>query len=768
MSRDMVPTTPAGATREGGLHRWYLAIGAVVLVGGAMLPPAVRVWVYVAVATSLIVAVAVGVRRYRPVWSATWWLLAGAVVLSLLAQVGWALAMEPTGVPRFPSFGDACYLVMLMLTASSIYWWVRPPEQRSGAVDAGIVALGGGAALWTLVVAPLLFDGRFAGLRLGSYLCYVGIDLLILVLTVRVVVISRVRTSAYRLMVGAAGLLVVTDTTNYVLLLAGQSHDTLTALGWLGTYLLLGGAALHPSMARSTGSMPGNPSPASRGRLAAYVSLTVGVSALSIVSIAAAQPAGHSARLIVPGILGTAMSVLLIVRLSQLATLLNRRTHLDALTGLGSRVVLQDRLDEASPHHRVLLLVDLDGFRDFNDTVGHQAGDTILVETGGRIRAEVPSSATVVRLSADEFAVCAFAGDDRDGRRLAERILAAVHRPYRVRGLTARRFAASIGAVALPAGQPCSVALRDADLALRTARSRGGDQVAVFDPAIHAERLANAELVAQMHHAVEAGEFEVHYQPIVDLATGHVAAAEALLRWTRPDGTRIPPDHFIPLAEQGGAITAIGDWVLRQVCTDLRRLWPEYQLAVTVNVSARQLRDPLFATHLLSLLDACALPGRALIVEITETVLVTSVTDAATVTAQLQQLRDHGVRIAIDDFGTGYSSLAYLRELPVDILKMDGSFTARQIDNGGAREIAFIRAILELSRSLGLVTIAEAVETPTQAQRLRALDCTLAQGYHFARPAPVTDLHAFLHEHSRPALVGRPATAGLLQDGQRP
>ncbi|MEV4703948.1 bifunctional diguanylate cyclase/phosphodiesterase [Actinoplanes sp. NPDC049316] len=734
------------------LHRWYLGIGAVALVGGAALPPAVRVWVYMAVAASVIVAVAVGVRRHRPVWPAPWWLLAAAVAMSLLANVGWALAMDAAGIPRFPSFGDACYLVTLILIASSVYRWVRPAEQRSGAVDAGIVALGGGAVLWTLVAAPLLFDGRFAGLRLASFLSYVCLDLVILVLTVRVVVISRVRTPAYRLMVGAAGMLVATDTTNYALLLAGTSWDTITALGWLGTYLLIGSAALHPSMARSTGSMPGNPSPASRRRLATYVSLTVGVSTLSIVSTAALH-GEQSPRLIVLEVLGAAMSVLLIVRLSQLATLLNRRTHLDGLTGLGSRVVLQDRLDDAGCDHRVLLLVDLDGFRDFNDAFGHQAGDAILIETGARIRAEVPSSATVVRLGADEFAVCAAAGGDRDGTKLAERILSAVHRPYRVRGLTARRFAASIGAVALPPGQAGSSALRDADLALRVARGRGGDQVAVFDPAVHAERLANAELVEQMHHAVEAGEFEVHYQPIVDLATGEVAAAEALLRWTRPDGTRIPPGHFIPLAEQGGAITAIGDWVLRQVCTDLRRLWPEHQVPVTVNVSAHQLRDPLFAGHLLERLESCGVPGQALIVEITETVLVTSVTDAATVTGHLQKLREHGVRIAIDDFGTGYSSLAYLRELPVDILKMDGSFTAQQIDNGGAREIAFIRAIVELSRSLGLVTIAEAVETATQAERLRALDCTLAQGYHFARPGPVADLCAFLRARSRPALV---------------
>ncbi|MEV6596790.1 GGDEF domain-containing protein [Actinoplanes sp. NPDC051346] len=692
----------------------------------------------------MIAAIAVGVRRYRPVWSAPWWLLAAAVGMSLLANVGWALAMDESGTPRFPSAGDACYATALVFLTVSIYRWVRPARQRSGAVDAAIAAVGAGAAQWVVVVAPLLFDSPYSGLRLGSYLFYAGMNLMILVLSVRVVVISRVRTPAYRMMVTAAVLLVLTDTCFQVLQLAGDGREQLTAVGYLGSYLLIGVAALHPSMARSTGSVPGNPSPVSRRRLAAYVSLTAGISALSIVSLVTTVSHDQVPRLIVLEILGAAMSALLIVRLSQLATLLNRRVQLDTLTGLGNRVMLQERLDQPRRRDGVLLLVDLDGFRDFNDTFGQEAGDAILIETGERIRAAVPSAATVVRLGADEFAV--YTDGDDDG--LAQQVLAAVHRPYRLRGLAARRFGVSIGALGVPIGQPGSQALRDADLARRTAQTRGGDQVAVFDPAVHAERLANTELVAQIQPALDAGEFEVHYQPIVDLATGDVPAAEALLRWTRPDGTRIPPDRFIPLAEQSGAITALGDWVLQQVSTELRRLWPAHRVAVTVNVSAHQLRDPLFATRLLHLLHTSDVPGPALIVEITETVLVTSITDTATVTAQLQELREQGVRIAVDDFGTGYSSLSYLRELPVDILKMDGSFTARQIENGGDRELAFIRAIVELGRSLDLTTIAEAVETPTQAERLRALHCDLAQGYLYARPAPVSDLYEYLHQCS--------------------
>nr|BFE69254.1 hypothetical protein GCM10020092_025550 [Actinoplanes digitatis] len=239
----------------------------------------------------------------------------------------------------------------------------------------------------------------------------------------------------------------------------------------------------------------------------------------------------------------------------------------------------------------------------------------------------------------------------------------------------------------------------------------------------------------------------MHYQPIVDLNTGGIIAAEALLRWTRPDGTPVSPAQFIPLAEQSGEITIIGDWVLDQVCADLASLWSAHRVPVTVNVSAHQLRDAGFADRVLNRLRSADLPGQSLIVEITETVLITTVTDAANTIAQLQQLRDHGVRIAIDDFGTGYSSLAYLRELPVDILKMDGSFTSHQIEDGSPREIAFVRTIVALGRSLNLVTLAEAVETPGQAERLRRIGCHLAQGYHFARLSP--DRHPARVAHRR-------------------
>ncbi|GID95265.1 hypothetical protein Adi01nite_46770 [Amorphoplanes digitatis] len=669
--------------------------------------------------------------------------MVATIGMSVLANLGWATAMTPAGVVRFPSLGDLSYALSMCLLITSAYWWIRPGRYRGGLIDAAIVLTGGAAVAWVIILDPLLFGDRFTGLRLGAYLCYVGLDLLFLALTVRVAVVSRVRTMAYRLMVAAAALWIATDTIYYAAKAVGAVQvATWASVGGLTAYVLIGAAALHPSMARSTGSMPRNAAPLSRTRLGGYVTLTGLIAALGVF-VAATLGSGHlTLRLSVVLCLGCATSVLLIARLAQLGAAVNRRAYIDPLTGLDNRAVLQNHLHRRANHGRALLVLDLDGFREINAAFGHPAGDAVLVESGQRLRATAPGDAVVVRLEADAFAVLT-RGDEAELHDLAQRLRQAIAEPYPVAGLTSRRVQASVGAVTITAGGDAGTALRDADLALQNARAEGNG-LSIFNPSAYAQWRANRDLVADLQRAVGAGEFSMHYQPIVDLNTGGIIAAEALLRWTRPDGTPVSPAQFIPLAEQSGEITIIGDWVLDQVCADLAGLWSAHRVPVTVNVSAHQLRDAGFADRVLNRLRSADLPGQSLIVEITETVLITTVTDAANTIAQLQQLRDHGVRIAIDDFGTGYSSLAYLRELPVDILKMDGSFTSHQIEDGSPREIAFVRTIVALGRSLNLVTLAEAVETPGQAERLRRIGCHLAQGYHFARPAPIGTLHELL------------------------
>ncbi|WP_433796687.1 putative bifunctional diguanylate cyclase/phosphodiesterase [Actinoplanes sp. CA-252034] len=727
---------------SGDVLRWYLVAG-VSLMAAVLLVPALRLWWYILVALMVLTALATGIRRHRPVWARPWWLLVAAVGMSVVASFGWAVTVTATGPPRYPSIGDLFYCASMGLLTASVFWWVQPGRYRGGLLDAAIALTGGGAVVWVAVAEPLLFGGAFEGAHLLGYLLYVTNDLLILALTVRVVVVTRVRTVAYRLMVGAATLWVVTDTVFYAALFRGQAQaGAWIQVGWLSAYLMIGAAALHPSMSRSTGSMPRNASLLTRTRLVAYVVLIVLIAGLDAVRVVAAAPPGHGGRMIVVLCLGCITSVLLIGRLAQVGAALDERAHVDPLTGLGNRIVLQNELNRHRPHDRVLLVLDLNGFRDINAAFGHKAGDAVLVESGHRLRAAAPSDAVVVRLDADAFAVLTH-GDEGVLHRLAGRLLEAVAEPYPVPGLTSRRIQAAVGAVIISVGDEATTALRDAELALEEARTQG-DGLAVFDPAAYAQWRANRDLVAQLQQAIGTDELSMHYQPIVELEDGRIVAAEALLRWLRPDGTSVSPARFIPLAEQSGDILVIGEWVLGRVCADLVGLWGTYRLPVTVNVSAHQLRDTGFAARLLDRLGDAGLPGEALIVEITETVLVTTVTDAATTTGQLEQLREHGVRIAIDDFGTGYSSLAYLRELPVDILKMDGSFTSQQIEDGGPREIAFVRTIVELGRSLDLCTLAEAVETEAQARRLQELGCHLAQGYHFARPAPVGRLHELL------------------------
>jgi EAL domain-containing protein (putative c-di-GMP-specific phosphodiesterase class I) len=311
----------------------------------------------------------------------------------------------------------------------------------------------------------------------------------------------------------------------------------------------------------------------------------------------------------------------------------------------------------------------------------------------------------------------------------------------------------SVGTLTVQHPATMSDALRNADLALYAAKNAGKNRVARYESRLSTDVRTHMEMVTDLRRAVVREEFVVHYQPVVDLSNGRVTAVEALLRWV-VEGATIPPDIFIPVAEQAGLIVDIGAWVLRRACHDVLDWHHKYGLSVTVNVSGRQLREPDFPATVIAALAESGLPGEALILEITETVLVaTTSVEADGVTALLSALRAEGVRIAVDDFGTGYSSLAYLRHLPVDILKIDRAFTPDVAD-----EMAFTRAILELGSSLRLQSIAEAVETPEQAERLRELHCELAQGYHFSRPLPAADLDKVLtgqHGHLDLALPAR-------------
>jgi diguanylate cyclase (GGDEF)-like protein/PAS domain S-box-containing protein len=407
----------------------------------------------------------------------------------------------------------------------------------------------------------------------------------------------------------------------------------------------------------------------------------------------------------------------------------------DALTGLANRTTMTTWLGNIGADElpgTAVFFVDLDGFKLLNDSRGHTAGDTVLVEVGNRLRSAVRPDDLVSRFGGDEFVVvCRGLTCAADREHLAERIEAALAPPITCAG-DAVTVTASVG-VAHGAADVAEATdlLRRADAAMYSAKRLGKDRVQVYDQELHAAEQSRAHTVAALRHALDEDRVVVHYQPIVDLRTGHITSAEALVRLVDRDGELIPPDRFISVAEESGLIVPLGTWVLREACRQTAewRARTGRPLGVAVNLSARQAaRSDLLVTVLAALEDS-GLEHAALFLELTESALLEA--NAATL-VQLTSLRDLGVGIGIDDFGTGYSSLRYLREFPVTFLKVDRGFV-RGIP-AVADDAAVVTAVVGLARGLGLECVAEGIETAAQYGALRDLDAGLGQGYLFSRP----------------------------------
>ena len=431
---------------------------------------------------------------------------------------------------------------------------------------------------------------------------------------------------------------------------------------------------------------------------------------------------------------------------------LERHAFADSLTGLANRALFEDRTRHAlervagGPERVAVIVLDLDGFKLVNDGLGHACGDALLKQAAARMSTVLRPSDTLARLGSDEFAVLleSVRGLD-DTLGAAERLREAFRDPFALKSSDVS-VTASIGIAMSTAGCDETELLRRGDLAMYRVKAHGRDACEFFDPAMDDQAAERLEMVNALRWAVERDELVVHYQPIMDLESGEVRAAEALLRWQRPGRGLVSPLEFIPLAEQTGAIVALGEWVLNAACAEAQR-WQRDGLAdvpVTVNVSARQLLDSRFEAIVAGALVASGLDASRLILEVTES----SVLQNADVTiAKLDRISATGVRIALDDFGEGYSSLGQLRQLPIDILKIARPFVRELTDDD--HDPALVRGIIELARSLGLRLVAEGIESPEQEAILRAFDCPLGQGFLFARPLEVEALRTLLSERAR-------------------
>jgi len=426
--------------------------------------------------------------------------------------------------------------------------------------------------------------------------------------------------------------------------------------------------------------------------------------------------------------------------------------HHDALTDLPNRVLLRERMERTLAEVRegkrslAILCLDLDRFKGVNDTLGHPVGDALLKAVSERLRRCVGQNGMVARFGGDEFAILQTAGEQpKDARLLAERVLEAVGEPY---GLDGQHVIAgtSIGiAIAPHDGLGPDQLLKNADMALYRAKSDGRGVFRFFEAEMDAAAQARRFVELDLHKALDADEFELFYQPLIDLGTNQIVACEALLRWNHPERGLVAPREFIPIAEEIGLILPIGEWVLRKACAEAVT-WPA-QVSLAINLSPIQFKSRnLVPAVILALANSGLSPNR-LELEITETVLLE---DNEMTRTLLHQLRNLGVSIALDDFGTGYSSLSYLRSFPLDKIKIDQSFT-RDLSQR-ADSLAIVQSIARLGMSLGMQTTAEGVETKEQLEELRAAGCTHGQGFYFGRPVPARELALFLAA-ARPRMI---------------
>ena len=770
----------AEGDKAGRPHRywlWYMcALGALVFVIPLVPSDAARGEIVLFGSITVIVAVVAGLRLHKPRHRRAWRILLAAVIVTVVSNVAWPV-LQATGVLSESPVVDLLYYLTYPLLALSLA--ILPMQGRAGSrfaglTEAGILTSGAAVLWWILLVDPLVLDSS-RHLTQFHIVTYPMFDMVIFALGLRLLLVAGTYSVSFGLIAAATAALMIADTASFITSVGRNgvvgAAPAISLICWLLVSALLGAAALHPSMARAAPATPDDAVPETVGTARVYV---VTVVATPIVTGSFLLHELWTHQLSTPDILvpvgaTTLTAALVVIRMQQSNRLARRRAvaleqsllseaelqqelrhraHHDVLTGLANRALFSERLADALAAGRpgALIVLDLDDFKEINDRFGHTVGDDLMIEMAGRLRG-LRDSPPVARLDSDEFAVLLVGAEVREAEARASAVLDAVRRPLEVQHHELF-VTASIGLRTFEPDLPGADVLRDAYVALHVAKAAGRDQLQVFDHSMREERLAKARTVERLRGAIERDELIVYYQPLVRLADERMIGVEALLRW-QPAGERmIPPDKFIPEAEDSGLIVPIGTWVLRESCRVAAPWHRQNGAVVSVNVSPRQLRQPDFAVQVLDALRDSGLPPEALILEITEGVLVASGQVTEQAIGHLSLLRERGVRVAVDDFGTGYSSLAYLRVLPIDHIKIDKSFMPAPGELDPAAR-TLVKAIIDLARGLRLSTIAEGVETAEQVSLLRELGCERAQGYYFARPLPDGEAGALLTESAK-------------------
>jgi diguanylate cyclase len=731
------------------LWQWWLGLGVLATAGYLFLPDDALVTnlAYNAIGLTSGLMILVAVRVHRPERPAMWFWFAAGQITWVVGDVVYEYLQYVRHVEPYPSVADVFYLgAYPMLVAGLLLLLVRERSRGDlvGLVDAAVIATGVGLALWIFVLHPIAADTSASSLQRAIGVAYPVADVLLLAMLARLFT-SGARTPRSRLLGAAALLLLFSDVGFSVLTLYSSYDSGFLDAGWLLSYVLWAVAALHPSMRESAGPAPAPVRPG-RGRMVLLtVSSLLAPGALFL-------PAGGADPVDRRAIASAAVVLFLLVllRLAGFVKQVQRQADQlrdlamrDDLTGLPNRRLFEKSLSAALAAGRPqVALLDLDGFKDVNDRLGHAVGDRLLTVLAARIRATVRADALVARMGGDEFAVLLPDAGPAEADVLVDCLAATLHDAIPA-GEHELLIAASIGVADGTGTNDPGEVLRRADVAMYTAKERG-DTACRFDRAMDESAGEHARLGAELRAALDTGQFFLVYQPIVALPEGRTVSVEALVRWHHPVRGLVNPADFIPVAEENGLIVDLGTWILRTACARMagwrETLGDRAPSKVNVNVSARQLTEPGFVELVARTLHENNLPARCLAVEVTET----AVFEGGRAVQALEDLHALGVLIALDDFGTGHSSLGLLQTVPVDILKVDKSFVDHITMAG--RHAVIATALIQVSEGLGLAAVAEGVETREQAEELYRLGYRLAQGYHFGRPVAEPDF--------RPGLVG--------------
>jgi diguanylate cyclase (GGDEF)-like protein len=755
------PTEPR--TRQRAIERVLALVGGRVLLGivtalaaMAMLkrPYGGTALVHVAGIITL-VAVAAGIWLYRrgdtlPAQAGgiePWWLLGAGIALLVFGGSG---PSAPPGLAPLPA-GNALWFSLLALSAYPLLSTgvlrlvaARVPDRQSDfLVEAGLTATAVALVLWAWVKPDMALGTNQLGMALVR-IVLPAFDAGLLIMIVRLMLLPGSRPKTYRYIALAMAYLLGAHLTSTIVALAGHEIGRPTGnVLFICAFGFWGVAAMDPSMRDLFAPLAADTPLFSAGHLALVVAaMMVGpcVIVVQVQSHASVSPTMA---------VGAAMFSLVIA--AYVATLLRdralteHRARHDELTGLPNRTLLYDRLDRALAHARrnskavTVMFVDLDRFKEVNDTFGHAAGDELLSQTAFRLKACLRDEDTVARLGGDEFALLLPHVNGFEGSvTVAERVMQAFKAPF---SLAEQRMVVtpSMGVAIYPEdGRGTQELLANADTAMYRAKEMGRNTYEIYSTALQTRAHERLALEAALRRGIEHDELVLHYQPKIDLNTRRIVGAEALVRWDHPERGLLLPGHFVPLAEQSGLVVTLGEMVLNAAC-DQTRAWQQQGLPVvpvSVNVSARQFRHGIVDLAA-AVLRRTGLDPKFLELELTESAAV----DSLELTAEaLRDLRAIGVSCSIDDFGTGYSSLSYLSRLPIDSLKIDKSFVQAQ----SLADASIVAAIIAMAHSLGLKVIAEGVETQEQLAYLAEHRCDEVQGYLFSKPVPAEEFRRML------------------------